>query len=195
MKTIVYSIAMIFLSAMTTSDANAQAWQRNSKIIAVGLGLSDFFHLDDYYYKNFAPKRGFYNPMTGQINVQMEFGIHQYVGLGFTTGVGGRSGWGNGYSGEVNFPIGFICNFHFYQLIADRIAKNIHADELDIYAGLSVGSGLAYTYYDDASRRLVPLAFGGIHAGVRWFFAPRMGLNAEIGFGKSLVNFGMVFKL
>jgi hypothetical protein len=125
----------------------------------------------------------------------MEFGIHKYVGLGFTTGIGGRAGLGYGYLGEVNVPIGMVTNFHFYQLIADRTGKNIHADQLDIYAGMSIGSGIAFTYYTNENARVVPMVWGGPHAGIRWHFAPRVALNAEVGFGKSVVNAGFSFKL
>src|SRR5690606_374600 len=111
---------------------------------------SSFYHIDDRYYY-WHPVHGYprhlrhnrwYRPLTGQVNFQGEFGIHEYVGIGFTTGFGGRSRWNYGYSGEMNVPIGFVSNFHFYQLIADKSGKNIHADKLDIYFGGSLGSGV-----------------------------------------------------
>lgn len=186
------------------NSAKGQAWERNTKVLSLGFGASQFFHLDNYYYgRNNGNPRGFHSfywPITGQINFQGEFGVHKYVGIGFTTGIGGRGGLLYGYSGEVNAPIGLIVNFHFYQLIADKSSKNIHADVLDIYAGASIGSGIAATFYRNYPNnpdavRVVPIAFGGLHAGLRWYFKPRVGLNAEVGFGKSLVNVGFVFKL
>jgi len=165
-------------------------------LLGLGFGASSFYHLDSYYYGNNGRIRSFYSPITGQFNFMGEFGIHEYVGLGFTTGIGGRAGWSRGYLGEVNIPIGMIANFHFYQLIADKTGKNIHADKLDIYAGVNLGSGVAFTYYDNNNPpRVVPLAFGGVHAGIRYYFVPKVGLNAEVGFGRQLVNLGFVFKL
>jgi hypothetical protein len=206
MKKILYALLISFSLLLTANQTKAQAWERNSKILGLGFGASQFFHLDDYYYGrnlNGHPGvgRGWYWPLTGQINFQGEFGIHKYVGLGFTTGLGGRGGMLYGYSGEVNVPIGLICNFHFYQLIADKKPeKNIHADKLDIYAGASIGSGIAagfYNGYPDYPNtvRIRPIAFGGLHAGVRYYFKPKVGVNLELGFGKSLVNAGFVFKL
>lgn len=192
-KTLSLTIAL-FLVAVSTESASAQAWERHTKVIALGFGASQFFHIDNYYYGQSNNVRQWYWPVTGQINVQGEFGVHKYVGLGFTTGVGGRAGLGYGYVGEINIPMGMIVNFHFYQLIANKNQKNIHADKLDIYAGLNMGSGLAITYYNN-NTRIVPLAFGGPHVGLRYYPIPKFGLNIELGFGKSIVNGGFVFKL
>ena len=190
-------IACILMLA--SNPSKAQAWERNTKVLALGFGASQFFHIDDYYYNNAPGFRAWYMPITGQINFQGEFGIHKYVGLGFTTGLGGRGGLLYGYYGEINAPIGMIVNFHFYQLIADHSTKDIHADKLDIYAGASIGSGIAATFYNNGPDprlvRIVPLAFGGLHAGLRYYFKPRVGVNGEFGFGKSIVNVGFVFKI
>jgi hypothetical protein len=207
MKKILYALLISITLLLTANQTKAQAWERHSKVLGLGFGASQFFHLDDYYYgRDFDGHplngRGWYWPVTGQINFQGEFGIHKYVGLGFTTGFGGRGGMRYGYTGEVNVPIGLICNFHFYQLIADKKpGKNIHADKLDIYVGASIGSGVAASFYNDyvyggpTVVRIAPIAFGGLHAGVRYYFKPKVGVNLELGFGKSLINAGFVFKI
>ena len=192
-------LCIFFISAalmLTTQHLQAQAWQKNTNVLSIGFGASQFFHLDNYYYGNGNPNgfRSWYMPVTGQFNFQGEFGIHKYWGLGFTTGIGGRGPWAYGYNGELNIPIGMIANFHFYQLIADKTGKNIHSDKLDIYAGASLGGGLAFAYYPNATR-VLPIVFGGLHAGIRYYFTPRVGVNGELGWGKSLINAGLVFKL
>ena len=190
----------------STNQTQAQAWERNTRVLSLGFGASQFFHVDNYYYGHYYDgnprnSNGWYWPMTGQLNFQGEFGIHKYVGLGFTTGFGGRGAWINRFPGEVNIPIGMICNFHFYQLIADHHTdKNLHADKLDIYVGASIGSGIAFTYYPQypdypSTTRIAPIAFGGLYAGVRYYFKPKVGVNLELGFGKSIVNAGFAFKL
>lgn len=196
MKKAIFTLTIFAAILLASNPMQAQAWQKNSKVLSLGFGASQFFHLDDYYHSN-SDKfrgRGWYWPMTGQINFQGEFGVHKYVGLGFTTGIGGRGRLPHDYVGEVNIPIGMIVNFHFYQLIADHTEKNIHSDKLDIYAGLNFGSGVAATFYRETSR-LSPIAFGGLHAGIRYYFAPKVGVNGELGFGKSIVNVGFVFKI
>lgn len=194
MKTIVTVIIAIASILMFKQDAKAQAWERNSQVLSLGVGASNFYHVAPFRNGNSGIYRSVYSPTTGQFNFMGEFGIHKYVGLGFYTGVGGRASWGGNYLGEVNFPIGLICNFHFYQLIADKTSKNIHSDVLDVYAGLSAGSGLAIVYFQNDPDQIAPLVFAGPHAGIRWWFAPKVGLNAELGFGKNIANFGFVFK-
>ena len=194
MKKMISALMLVSIIALTSNFAKAQAWERNSRVIAVGFGVSQFYHLDNYYYLDYYRGRSWYSPTTLQLNLQMEFSIHKYVGLGFTTGIGGRGGLRSDYFGEFNVPIGIIANFHFYQLIEDRTVKNIHADKLDIYLGASLGSGFAIAYYNNFNR-VVPMAFGGIHLGVRYYFAPKVGINCEVGWGKSLVNAGFVFKM
>ena len=193
MKTIKISIFIALILVIKETALHAQAWQKNSHVFSIGFGASKFYHLDDYYYGNSHPVHNYYRPVTGQLNFQGEFGIHPYVGLGFTTGAGGRGGWTNDYNGEFNIPVGMLSNFHFYQLISDKSKKNIHADKMDIYAGLSIGSGIAFTYYPN-DNRAVPIAFGGVHAGIRYYFSDKVGVNAEIGLGKNLINAGFVFR-
>lgn len=188
------SIVTLFILSICIKNSYAQAWEKSSKVLSLGFGASQFFHIDNYYYSGPKNVRSFYSPLTGQFNFQGEFGVHKYVGLGFTTGIGGRGGYGNGYNGEVNIPIGMIVNFHFYQLIADKNGKNIHADKLDIYAGANIGSGIAVAFYPNATR-IAPMAFGGPHVGIRYYFAPRVAVNGELGWGKSIVNAGFSFKL
>lgn len=178
--------------------AQEKAWDRSSKVLSIGLGLGNYYHLDDNY-RSFSPGdndfRGYHTPYTGQFNLQMEFAVHDYVGIGFTTGFGGTGRLRYGYRGEFNMPMGLIANFHFYQLIDDKSSKDLHGDVLDIYGGLSVGSGFAVAFYDNRDPRVVPLAWGGLHAGIRWYFSPRVALNAEAGFGKNIANIGFSFRL
>jgi hypothetical protein len=196
MKKILATIVTITILAAAT-NVNAQAWEKNTKLLGIGIGASSFYHIDNSYnsYYGFGGVgRNWYNPITGQFNFFGEFGVHKYVGIGFTTGLGGRSGWGGYYAGSLNIPIGLLANFHFYQLIADKTGKNIHADKLDIYAGVTVGSGVAFIF-DANTSRAIPIAFGGPHVGIRYYFTPTVGVTGEFGFGKSIVNAGLVFKL
>jgi len=57
-----------------------------------------------------------------------------------------------------------------------------------------VGSGVAIAYYSDFTR-IAPMAFGGVHIGIRYYFTPMVGINLEAGIGKNLVNAGFVFKI
>ncbi|MCW3125714.1 MAG: hypothetical protein JWO03_1372 [Bacteroidetes bacterium] len=195
----------------TSLQSKAQAFDRSTKIINLGLGAADMFHIPLGYYHYYT---GFYSPITGQLNVSGEFAVHKYVGVGFTTGIGGRAGgirgglYGpvysySGYYPEFNIPIGVLANFHFYQLIADKNKKNIHADKLDIYAGLSLGSGIAIHpggYYDGGGVYRTGafndvLFFFSPQVGARYYFKPNIGVYGEIGWGRSLIQAGITFKM
>ena len=207
MKRIFFAILLTIALLTTSNPINAQAWSKDTKLLGVGLGASYFFHIDRVNNANSVYGNA---PLiiTGQLNFQGEFGVHDYVGVGFTTGLGGRAGYARsfgyyygyyglsyGSKGSVNFPIGALANFHFYQLIADKTGKNIHADKLDIYAGVSVGTGVSAAFYNNESTHVYPIAFGGVHVGARYYFTDKLGANLELGFGKSIVNGGIVFKL
>ncbi len=200
MKKVLYAVAAFLM--LSAQQLNAQAWEKSTKVLALGVGGSNFAHIysgSNYYYRY----NSFNSPFTAQLNFQGEFGIHDYVGLGFTTGLGGGPGYNWGYyygsyrnTGELTVPVGFIANFHFYQLIADKTGKDIHSDKLDIYAGANIGGGIA-ALFDGNGTHIIPIAFGGIHAGVRYYFTDHFGVNGEIGtpYGKCFVNGGVVFKL
>lgn len=198
---------LCLLSAMiTTNFSFGQAFEKNGKYLNLNLGAAQMWHIggdlnrDDYGFTGYAP-------VTGQLGVQMEFGVHEYVGVGFTTGFGFGAGIGRGYWRglyrsyysywpEINFPIGAFANFHFYQLIADKVSRDIHADKLDIYAGLNLGSGAAIFFPSNTNQTQVSaLFFIGPHAGVRYFFTDQVAVNAELGYGKSFINGGITFKL
>jgi hypothetical protein len=195
---IILAALAAFTFTSTQTIAQDKAFDRSTKVLSIGVGLGNYYHLDNRY-GDFGPGnsgfRGYHTPYTGQFNLQMEWAVHNYVGLGFTTGFGGTGPLRYGYNGEFNMPIGFVANFHFYQLIDDKNGKDLHSDKLDIYGGLSVGSGFAVAFYNNESARIVPLAWGGLHAGLRWYFTPRVALNVEAGFGKNIANIGFSFKL
>jgi len=194
MKKILFTLIIVSAIMLNSNSAKSQAWTKDTKVLSLGIGISQFFQLDNNYYDDSRKIHSWYGPTTFQFNFQGEFGIHKYVGLGFTTGIGGRGGMHNEYIGKMNIPIGMIANFHFYQLIADKTGKSIHADKLDIYVGASMGSGVAFNYYTNYTQ-IDPLAFGGIHVGIRYYFTEKVGLNCELGWGKSLANIGFAFKL
>ncbi|CAN5339448.1 hypothetical protein BH09BAC1_BH09BAC1_25260 [soil metagenome] len=191
-------LALLVLITCLSLGANAQAYERGGRYHSIGLGGSQFYHLGDYYqfgslpYYPYEPINTWYAPTTGQINYQLEFGVSKYVGVGLTTGIGGRGNRSYGYS-EVNVPIGVIANFHFYQLIDDKVSKDIHADKLDIYVGANLGSGIAFrnSYYDND---IVAMVFGGVQTGIRYYVTEKLAVHLETGYGKSFINAGITLR-
>lgn len=202
MKKIAVALVASILATFTFQEIQAQAWEKETKVISINMGGANYFHVGRIY--NGSIYRNYYSPITGELLVQGEFGVHEYVGVGFSAGFGGRDryrGWGlyGGYgyygSSEINVPVGVLANFHFYQLIADKTGSDIHADKLDIYAGVSVGSGVAIINPALSNPTILALAYGGPHAGIRYYFTDKIAVNGEFGYGKTFANAGIVFKL
>jgi hypothetical protein len=195
LRNITLGIIMATIGLVSTNKVNAQAFEKGGTYLNLGLGASNFWHID--VQNNWPGYGGWRGSNVGGITLQMEWGIHKYVGLGFATGVQGgigRHAWygpGNNY-GELAVPFGLIVNFHFYQLIEDKTTKDIHGDKLDIYAGLNVGSGISYF---PRPNWIAPLFFAGPQVGAKYYVAPKVALGLELGWGKTYVNGGVTFKL
>lgn len=204
MRKIFYT-AIAGLLVLSSISGKAQAFDKSTKMITIAIGGGDMFHIPvgyNYY-------TGFYEPLTAQLYVQGEFAVHKYVGVGFDFTLGGRpsnygySGYGYyygngyGYQSEFNIAAGALANFHFYQLIADKTHKKLHADKLDIYAGLSTGLGMAIhpSSYYNSETNIDVLFYIGPQVGVHYFFNPHIGINGEFGFGKTFISAGVTFKL
>ncbi len=195
-----------------TNNLKAQAFGgKGSKQFQIGIGLTQH---DTWYPTNGTGPKGHVKPRAGVVQFQMEFGIHKYIGIGVNLGVSfakniDRSVLGiggilfayNDYNAfwSVSIPVGVYSNFHFYQLIADKSGKNMHADKLDVYAGLSLGSGPAFAIakkdYKAYGNDVGYMIFGGPHVGARFFPKEKMGFYLEAGYGKAYVNGGIVFNL
>ncbi len=203
------SLSLLIVAIVSINLSYGQAFDASTKIISLGIGGSSMYHIQSGY--NAGYSNSYFSPITGEFTVQGEFAVHKYVGVGFTAGIGGRAAggaaFGYGYVGyytgwysEFNIPIGAVANFHFYQLIADKVGGNLHADKLDIYAGLNLGTGVAihpgYTdYYGNKHTYVDALAFGGVQAGARYYFTPKIAVFGEFGWGKTWANAGVTFKL
>jgi len=204
---------LLLLATIGLFAGNSQAQGfggSGSKYLQLGLGLNQHYSLYSDYDRA-------YNTSYGAFNLQMEFGVHKYVGLGFIVGaeVSARTA-GYYYGGiyapgyikpsnspywSVGVPIGFIANFHFLQLISDKAGKSF-ADHLDVYGGLNIGSGPVFRnvrkaydvdpYYDS---HVGALFFLGPHVGIRYFPGENVGIYAEAGYGKSLITGGVIFKM
>ena len=200
-----FTILTVVLLLFVYQGTQAQAFDKSTKLISIGIGAADMWHFSQWGNAYGVYGLGSYAPITGQISIQGEFPVHKYVGIGFNTGIGGRasssiSGFNYGYPGEFNIPIGAIGNFHFYQLIAEKTGKGskLHSDKLDIYAGLNLGSGIAIhpadSYYF-GSTQYSALFWIGSQVGINYYFTDKLGIKGELGYGKTIFNAALVFKM
>lgn len=195
-------IVILLVALAASANAQGQAFEKGCQLNSIGFGVSKVFHIipGDHRYYGYYGAYGYnsaaYTTLTGEFNIQVEKAVSDYVGVGANFGFGGHATRLYGY-GEANFLIGIITNFHFYQLIADKTGKDIHADKLDIYAGINVGTGVAGQFgnFGNDNARLAVLAWGGFQVGARYYVSQRVAVNLEAGYGKSLINGGITIKV
>ncbi|MCC6515294.1 MAG: hypothetical protein IT275_02965 [Chitinophagales bacterium] len=182
-----------------SSSGGGKAFEgKGSKQISIGLGLSSYIgEFGKGGFNNYLGNRGGYYWgrgafwYSGTLSVQAEFGVHDYVGVGLVTGLGGRA-FGGG--GRFYLPVGILANFHFFQLVADKKGLGI-GDALDLYFGLNFGTGLGVAFAKGAGSQVGGIVFAGPQFGVKYFFNPKIGVYGEFGYGKSIFEAGVSIKL
>lgn len=214
MKKII-TVVMVAMISLTTLQTKAQAFDKSSILLTLAIGPGDMIHFPEGSNNPLSgANNGFLGLnvnraiLTGQLAFQAEFAVHKYVGVGFVVGLGGRAqnnGAYNVYTGltalgyykEVNIPVGVLANFHFFQLIADKKGLEL-GNKLDVYAGLTAGSGVAIHPYKNSNGGVDfndALLFVGPHAGVNYYFANNVAVHGEVGWGTTVLQAGFTFKL
>jgi hypothetical protein len=184
----------VILFSLSSAHVQAQAFDKSTKLITLSLGPGEMIHFpvgSNNYYGVGNGVAYNYSYVTGQLSVQAEFAVHKYVGVGFVVGVGGEAPLH-----EVNIPIGLLANFHFFQLIADKQGLEL-GNKLDVYAGVTAGSGVAIHLYNDGFTNSWndALFYFGPHAGVNYYFANNIAVHGEVGWGVTVLQAGITFKL
>ena len=170
---------------------------KGSKQISIGVGLSSYIGAfgKGGFSSYLGSRSAFFGRgafwYSGTLSLQAEFGVHDYVGVGLVTGIGGRAFGGGG--GILYVPVGVLANFHFFQLIADKKGLGV-GDALDLYVGLNFGTGLAASL-PSSDGSVGGIIFAGPQFGVKYFFNDKIGVYSEFGYGKSIFEAGVSIKL
>lgn len=184
---------------------------KGSSTFSLGIGANNVF---TFYPKNGRGLKYWSSPIYGAINLEGEFGVHKYVGVGITSSISASANLDGlfhssilaGLANEpaknwgIAIPIGVIANFHFYQLIQDKVRKNIHGDKLDLYVGANLGAGPGISF---PRKKVNPngqsdfgfVIFGGFQAGIKYYVKPKTAIYLELGWGKAIINAGVCFKM
>ena len=162
---------------LATASFGQMAFHDNQNVGSVGLGI------------------GYYSDMNvPPITFTLEHGINEDISLGGVIGyTGSRNYWDDGYDYYYSYNyllIGARGSYHFDVL---------HDRKFDTYAGLLLGYNFVWhDHYGDpytGSYRGSFPAFG-VHVGGRYYFAPKVAFQAELGYGElSILNAGLCFKL
>lgn len=178
MKSQVQKIAFLVLSIfMMTNYADAQGAAEKGNVI-----LQPDFNLGATSpgWHGWYGGRGFVPGFT----FNAEYFVHDYASVGAYVGYGARHKF-------HNIAAGVRGNFHWWQLLDDKVDKDLKSDKLDIYlpvhlgAFIYAGGGGSSTYFN-----------AGSGLGVRYYFHEKIGVNAEFGLMEmSFAKIGITVKL
>jgi hypothetical protein len=166
-------LATIALLFSVTSQAQQQ---KGNFLLGIGVGAG-------YYYAGGLPLM-----VSGEYCFTDNLSIGGY--LGYTT-------WSHDYARGYDYKYTFIDfgargSYHFNEVFG------ITNKKLDVYGGGFLGfvsssySGTNNTLYRDSYDGGVRV---GIHAGARYYFAPRVAGYGEVGVGYVPLSIGLTFKL
>ena len=173
--------------------------------------------IDPYYgFPNFGKKLAdsfISDSITGSIDVtgigpcglRGEYLVSDNFGVGFDfiyNSVGAKSDYSEydgagvlrNYTDKVNmqrFRVQLRMNYHFVQ-----------TDAVDAYAGFGAGTNIRKFSYSSDNPNYVPESISGallpvslrLAIGVRYYFIPNVGINAEIGLGGPAISGGISIK-
>lgn len=174
-------VILVIGIALMITGAHAQPFQQGTSVINAGVG--------------FGTNLGGLGNARPAISVSYEYGKWEaggpgVISLGGYVGNTGYSYSGSGYSQKWNYTVVGARSAYHYNGFANT-------PDLDVYGGLMLSYNIVSYKADGYSG---PNTYGsglGFSAflGGRWFFSEKMGVYAELGYGVSVINAGIAFKL
>jgi hypothetical protein len=189
MKNPIKYIAFILLCA-SHSLTQAQAFDQNNIMMSLGLGLASYPTTaispapEKYPMLHARPVISSVRP---QLQFRTQFGVQRYISIGVMTTYDRGLNLYNPVTkkryDEVNIRLATTADFHFYQLIADRMCNSgkLHADRWDIYAGFTLGTDLRIDQTAGVRPVYQNKLYMGLHIGVRYRINQHWGIYAEAG--------------
>lgn len=174
MKTTIKHVSLFaVMMALGTLFSFGQAYEQGDKLLNIGVGLGSQFMA--------SGAKG-----TPPVGLSLEFGVSDKISVGAYGGYAGakvETGMGDW---KYNYIIvGGRGSYHF----------DFGVENLDPYAGVMLGYNIASVSTD---TNLPTASAGGFiwgaHAGARYFFSPKFGAFAEVGYGIAWLNVGVALK-
>jgi len=174
MKTTIKHVSLFaVMMALGTLSSFGQAYEQGDKLLNIGVGLGSQFMA--------SGAKG-----TPPVGLSLEFGVSDKISVGAYGGYDGakvETGMGDW---KYNYIIvGGRGSYHF----------DFGVENLDPYAGVMLGYNIASVNTD---TNLPTASAGGFiwgaHAGARYFFSPKFGAFAEVGYGIAWLNVGVALK-
>jgi hypothetical protein len=121
-----------------------------------------------------------------------DFGVHDYASVGPYIGFGGRSGY-------FQMALGVRGVFHWWQLLDDKVASDLHSDKIDFYIPIHLGvmmDRFKIRPFPSASTSWHAAFNGGGGIGFRYYFVKQFGINMELGWQEmSYAKLGFTFQI
>jgi len=207
MKKIFKPIAVVATAALfmiTPNNSNAQAFEEESMYISLGYGGPN---LSASFFKTFEDRADYTVNGLGPIHAKFEYAVSDKIGIGMSFNyVRTNVKWNYETIDVNNDPVVYEEGYKFSALAANaRINWHfVDNDNLDVYYGLGFGYNYSnneyYTNDPDGveggtfSISGIPIGFETTF-GVRYLFNENIGIYAEFGWAKSVVQGGLVFKI
>ncbi|MBL7882591.1 MAG: hypothetical protein JNL69_00870 [Bacteroidia bacterium] len=214
MKTSLFTILIGILSIGSVNASNdsnylkndntsAKCFDENTRILNVGVGVGGIRH--------YRIAGGRYRE-TPAFSISYEQPWKQRLGPGYI-GVGGYLGFQSAnYRNTYRAPHDF--NDYYYEhhwnniLVAGRAAYHwdvLNKERAEVYGGIIIGARIQLYRYDtndpkpeQSNYKLkdgVAYPTYSLFAGARWYFAKKVGVFAEAGYGISYLTAGLTFKI
>jgi hypothetical protein len=183
-KIILILIMSVFVIGFTNAQNTQETFAKGDNVIGVGFGIGGVYGFNSY------------DTQTPVFGAQYDRGIVE-LGMGGVIGVGGFIGYKNYVYKNNNYKdkwgitiIGARGTFH-YDLFK---VKN-----LDTYAGTMIAFHILSNTNNipaqlDPDRSYSNAAYASLFAGAKYYFAPKVAVYAEVGYGVAWLTMGIAFK-
>lgn len=197
MKKVLSTLVVAAVIALGTINAQGQVFKKGNINYSIGLGVVPTFFADNATIKT--------PPLSLRVgySISDHFNLNAYVGYSSTTSAMIPDASSNGYRQYNNdfLMLGLRGEFHAMK-----------TDKLDIYGGFMLGYNKSFvndTFFpgegdsetDAPINNSAPLGqedakilYSGF-VGATYFVGKKVGIFGELGYGVSLMNFGVTFKL
>ena len=188
------NILLLFL--VVSSNYYAQIFESGTNHISVGYGFGNGYSALLKAYQGFE---GYRYSGIGPIQLAVEHGITENIGLGASLGYSSYGGNWTQYSYDYEYKWKTIS-----AMVRGAYHLNVSNRNLDPYGGVGIGI-IKYSYkwssnepnFNESNYNVSsgsPFGYQ-LFFGARYHFSSHVGGYAEIGYGIALINAGLTFKL
>lgn len=175
------AILLLAFVGLAISNAHAQSEYDEGQIdINAGLGLIPTFGLGN---------------VQMPLSLSVDYAVQEDVGIG-DIGIGGYLGYSNSTEDDPNY--GKITRAYYIA----GVRGTYHVDFIegvDTYFGVLAALRIATLEVENNPFSNLPAAGGGtgysLFAGGRYYFSENVGVFAEVGYGISIINAGLSFRI